>query len=567
MRLTVVILSILALNSACEKPARPPAEQLELRLLYSMHTPGVPKHREELLEILSRASRAGYNGIVLNDFRVSILDHTDPSYLDGLREFSRSAADLGIEVIPSAGSFGWSEGMLYNDPNLVEALPVRDQRLTVRDGVARPDTANLVRNGGFEVAPGDEPAAWDQLDWMDATQIDSDHALTGRRSLLLEDTPPNWRGLPNARVMQEIDVRPWTPYRASMWVKTQDFRGAYGIRLFAMVDGEILEASDLGAKPTQPWTQYNVVINPRNHDRIELYAGVWGGSDGSVWIDDIRFEETAFVNLVRREGAELTVRAEDGTVYEEGRDYARLIDPLMGQHTAPGRFDRYHPPPLLRRTANSRIQPGETLSVSYYHAVTAKHGQATVCLNHPAVYELFEKEVRALAEVYSPRALLLGHDEILAANWCGSCRRDGRSAGELLAENVRRCVEISRKVMPEVKFFVWNDMFDPHHNAHDSFALVNGDLGGSWKGLPDGVTILNWNRTSTRPRSIEFFARNASPQVITGYYDGRPPLILQQLTAGPGRESIVGAMYATFARDFSQIEQFARDAWGGGSAR
>ena len=192
MRLTVVILSILALNSACEKPARPPAEQLELRLLYSMHTPGVPKHREELLEILSRASRAGYNGIVLNDFRVSILDHTDPSYLDGLREFSRSAADLGIEVIPSAGSFGWSEGMLYNDPNLVEALPVRDQRLTVRDGVARPDTANLVRNGGFEVAPGDEPAAWDQLDWMDATQIDSDHALTGRRSLLLEDTPANW---------------------------------------------------------------------------------------------------------------------------------------------------------------------------------------------------------------------------------------------------------------------------------------------------------------------------------------------------------------------------------------
>ena len=86
-------------------------------------------------------------------------------------------------------------------------------------------------------------------------------------------------------------------------------------------------------------------------------------------------------------------------------------------------------------------------------------------------------------------------------------------------------------------------------------------------GLPDGVTILNWNRTSTRPRSIEFFARNASPQVITGYYDGRPPLILQQLTAGPGRESIVGAMYATVARDFSQIAQFARDAWGGGSAR
>ncbi len=36
-------------------------------------------------------------------------------------------------------------------------------------------------------------------------------------------------------------------------------------------------------------------------------------------------------------------------------------------------------------------------------------------------------------------------------------------------------------------------MFDPHHNAVKDFYLVNGDLTGSWEGLPQDTIILNWN--------------------------------------------------------------------------
>ena len=565
MRQLLFIFAFLALNTACEKQVRPPAEQLEMRLLYSMHNPGFPNQREELVDILSRAGRVGYNGVVLNDFRVSILDPSDPAYLEGLSDFGERAAKLGIEVIPSAGSFGWSESLLYSDPNLVEAMPVRDQRLQVENGVARPAAGDLVKNGGFEDASGDDLASWTPMD-RGAVRISRTEHLVGRHAVLLQDIPRNWLGHRNGRLLQQIEVKPWTQYRASMWVKTQGATGSAGIRLFAMADDAVLTASDLNARPTQPWTNYNVIINPREHERIDLYVGIWGGGDGAVWIDDIRLEETAFVNLVRREGAELVVRGDNGVVYQEERDYVRLADPRMGRHTAPGRFDRYHPPPLLRLTADSAIQEGETLVVSYYHAVTAKRRQATVCLNHPAVYDLFEKEVRALKEALQPRSLLLGHDEILAANWCGSCRRQGRTAGELLAENLRTCTKIARAILPDAKFFVWNDMFDPHHNARTGFALVNGDLTGSWEGLPEGATVLNWNRMPSRSRSIDFFGSRGYPQVIVGFYDGRPPAISQQLAAGHGRETIVGAMYATFRRDFSQIERFASDAWGGAAA-
>ena len=35
--------------------------------------------------------------------------------------------------------------------------------------------------------------------------------------------------------------------------------------------------------------------------------------------------------------------------------------------------------------------------------------------------------------------------------------------------------------------YVWNDMFDPFHNAVNDYYLVRGDLKGSWEGLPKDV--------------------------------------------------------------------------------
>lgn len=553
--------ALLAVLAACASSVPPPA-QLEHRLVYALANPGVARQRAELLTVLRRARSHGYDGVVLNDFRASILEHVGADYVEGLRTFRSEAESLGIEVIPSTGPFGWSEAMLYNDPNLVEAMPVRGQPLVVEGGEAGLDSANLLRDPGFEDVEGGRFAQWDLMDRPGVAVHVGERTRSGARSMLVHEIPEDWRGKVKARVMQRVEVRPWTQYRASMWVKTEDFTASWAIRLFGAVGRGLLSDDELRVPPTQDWTRYDVLLNSRDNDRLELYAGVWAGGSGRMWIDDLRLEETAFVNLVRREGAGLVVSDADGTVYEEGRDFERLVDPLMGRNGAPGRFDRWHQPPSLRIVPGSRIRDGDELLVDYSHAVTAKDKQATVCLDHPRVYELFEREVRALVEIYRPRALLVAHDEILVAGWCGSCRREGRTAGALLAESLRRCAEIARRVDPGIELWFWNDMVDPHHNAVPRFSLINGDLAGSWTGLPRDAVILNWNRTPRRPQSLRFFASLGLRQVLAGYYEGRDPAIRKQLAAPGLGSSIRGVMYATFTKDFSRLEEFAEQAWG-----
>jgi hypothetical protein len=113
-------------------------------------------------------------------------------------------------------------------------------------------------------------------------------------------------------------------------------------------------------------------------------------------MDDLVMEETAFVNLLRRDGCPLIVTGEDGTIYEEGRDFAELIDPQMGQTPWEGNFDVFHAPPVLTIPGGSRISEGDTLRVSFYHTVTIYDGQVTCCLANPAVFQILEQQVHSV---------------------------------------------------------------------------------------------------------------------------------------------------------------------------
>lgn len=114
---------------------------------------------------------------------------------------------------------------------------------------------------------------------------------------------------------------------------------------------------------------------------------------------------------------------------------------------------------------------------------------------------------------------------------------------------------------PLKQLWFWSDMFDPHHNAVKDFFLINGDLAGSWEGLPRDAIIVNWN--SGKPReSLPFFAGRGHKQVLAGYYDGRADSIRGWLAAGKGVTGIDGAMYTTWRHDFHQLEACAEFAWG-----
>jgi hypothetical protein len=106
-------------------------------------------------------------------------------------------------------------------------------------------------------------------------------------------------------------------------------------------------------------------------------------------------------------------------------------------------------------------------------------------------------------------------------------------------------------------------MFDPYHNAAAGpFYLVNGELVGSWEGLPKEMLIVNWN--SGKPeKSLPFFSGRGHANVLAGFYDHDPAAIKRWQTAGRETNSAVtGVMYTTWRNDFSKLEDFAQHAWG-----
>jgi hypothetical protein len=150
----------------------------------------------------------------------------------------------------------------------------------------------------------------------------------------------------------------------------------------------------------------------------------------------------------------------------------------------------------------------------------------------------------------------MSHDEIRVLNWDQSCEARHMDAGGILADNVKTCIGILRKVNPGGDIYVWSDMFDPNHNAHANYYLVHGDLTGSWRGLDKDVIIVPWD-FEKRAESLKWFAGLGNRMLIAGYYDGQPERITQWLDAAKQTQAnVIGVMYTTWQHKYGDLETF-----------
>ncbi|MCX7408008.1 MAG: family 20 glycosylhydrolase [Planctomycetales bacterium] len=559
------------------------AEPLELRWVYLQQNLQVAENLPKIEAILRRAAKSGYNGVVLADYKLNILDRVPDHYFKNAAKFRDLCRELKLEIVPTVAGFGYSSGILAHDPNLAEGLPARDVPFIVKAGkvVLDIDGKNLIP-GDFENLKGDAFSGWGFQDEPgQGTFADSTVKHGGKTSLRIE----NAKGVEgNRRVSKPIKVRPWSQFHASVWIKTEDFESAGETKMFAMSPaGRVLSHSNLGVKKDQDWTQHHVVFNTLDSTEVRFYLGAWGCRGGKLWMDDATLIEEPFVNLVRRPGCPLVVKsnstephgasrgfdnapktAKDDssqTTFIEGRDFAELRDPKLGTSPWAGEFDVYHEPPTLTLLPGSQIKDGQKLRVSYYHAVTIYDNQVPCSLTEPKVFEIVEDQVRRVQKLFEPQTYFLSHDEIRVANWSEPDRASGKTAGQQLADNVRRCAEIVRRINPQAKLCIWSDMFDPHHNAVKDFYLVNGDLSGSWEGLPKDTIIMNWNSGKPAP-SLKHFATQGHSQVLAGYYDAPPERIRNWLDTGKDVKGLHGAMYTTWQGNFTDLEKFATAAWG-----
>lgn len=532
----VALLLVLCAAAAFPRPAvvaRPAPDAPELWFYCSTNLL-VDENVAKLEALFARAGAAGYARVLLADSKFSRLDSMEPRYFKNVERAKAAAKKSRLEIVPAVFAIGYSEGLLSHDPNLAEALPVKDEPFVVKGGVARVATP---------------PVSLANVAWKDEVLVAEGGGWRARDP----------KG--NARIVWKLKLAPWRQYHVSVAVETKEFDGE--TRVQALVGEHGLVFSDLGVKPTQERKVHHAVFNTLEFEEVNLYVGAWGASKGELWVGDVKLEEAPLLNVVRRDSAPLEVRRDDGgkagPPLTEGKEFEKLVDPRMGCVPWPGAYEVWHEPPPLR----VKLPDGTRLLASYHHAITVGDGQVMICPSESRTLELLKDEARRIRQLFGNRAWFMSHDEIRVLNQDRSCLRRKLDAGRILSANVIECISIVRQLDPKAELYVWSDMFDPNHNAHADYYLVRGDLAGSWEGLDGGVVIANWN-FEKRDASLAFFAGRGHRQLVAGYYDG-PLEQLERWLASARRVKGVGAfMYTTWQARYDDLERFAETVRRGG---
>ena len=541
---------------------------LPYRWVWTMHNLAADTQVIQLQAVMRRAQATGFNGIVLSDYKFNIIDRMDAHYFANVEKVKATAKELGLDLYPTVCSIGYSNGLLAHDPNLAEGLPVKDALFVARGGHVElsPDPAAHLVNGDFMQFRGNTMTGWDFQDSPGKSSfVDSTALHDGHPSLRWENVGAADPQAGHGRIMQTVSVAPFRQYHLSVWAKTADLEAPEAVRALVLTpDGKSLTfGGEWHLEKTKDWSQYHLVFNSLANRKILVYLGAWGGKGGRLWWNDARLEETGLVNVLRRPGCPLTVQGRDSTLYTEGVDFAPIKDDRMGDVPWDSEFEAWHAPPALKILPKSRIKEGQNLRVSFYATVVPPGGQVTACLSDPKVDTLMRDEITRLNTLFHPKGFFMSHDEIRIANWCETCAARQETPGRLLADNTRRCVVLIRAVSPKSHLFVWSDMFDPSHNAHADYYLVNGTWAGSWEGLARDIAIVNWNQDK-RKESLPFIAGRGHAQILAGYYDGLPQSIRPWLDDANSLKvpGIKGVMYTTWGANYADLEAFAQAAWG-----
>jgi hypothetical protein len=541
--LTASLTLVLGACAGAQRTDGKPEDRLSHRWLFVWRDMSDPAEIDRMIARFPRAQAAGYNGVVF--------DH--PIAPEKAAELKAAAKKHGLKLVVTV--MGGAR-----DRNNMEGVLSRGARFVAHNGVAtfQADNPTKVLNGDFEQAEGDKLAGWTLQDSPGETTF-ADHEVVhgGKTSVRMQDFAKN--DGQHCRVSQPIALQPYRQYHISLWVKAEDLKSAHPEVKVLLPDFESgLSFETFRVEPTQDWRKYDLVFNSLNHTSALLYVGTWGGDRGRFWLDDLAIEEIGLVNVLRRPGTPVTVKGENGTVYEEGKDYQRIVDPNLNP------WRGYHEAPSIKLTADTRIKEGERLRVSYYHSVIIYEDRVTECLSEPTVLEGWKQEVVQVNELLHPDGFMMSHDELRVMNQCALCQSRKMTPGEILADNLRKSAAIIRELRPDAEIWVWNDMFDPMHNAVPSgYYLVNGPLTDSWKDFPKDVGIMNW-QGGLEGKNCQFFADLGLRQILSGYYDGDEDGAAIARWRDNTKEvpGIVGAMYTTWEDKYDAMEVWAKKAWG-----
>ncbi|MBT3376487.1 MAG: hypothetical protein HN742_41565 [Lentisphaerae bacterium] len=501
-------------------------------------------------ETVATAAEHGLNGMLWSGALESV-GRWPADRLALLAKLKTFCAERKVTIIPILWSIGYGTQQ-WRHPHLAAGLPCTDVPFAVAGNAATlvPDASLALENGGFEVFKGDKMQGYTFHDKPGTVSFaDTVVRHGGLASLRMEAVGANEHG--HARVMQKVAVRPHRHYRFTCWVRTAELESVSAFKIQIYGPKGALVPVTTPIRSTMEWQKLTVHFNSGSHSEVRIYVGLWKGRSGTLWLDDFSVKECGPVNVLRRPGTPISVRNDDGTItYEEGRDFLPIKDDRFNS-----RRPREDDVPITL-APGSRIQDGQRLRVSWYHPLFVMRSQVSTCMSEPALYDYFRESAAALATHLGSGKWFLSMDEIRAGGSCAACKARGLTMAQILGECVSQQRAIIRGVDPDADIYIWSDMFDPNHNAHGDYYLVDGDFTDAWKALPKDIVVSCW-RHSTRDKSMRFFAENGFKTQAAAYYDTDTlDTCRDWLKTANETPNCTGIMYTTWRKKYGLLADF-----------
>ena len=522
-------------------------EPFEDRWVYVSRNLTKPEHVKEVADIVKTAKSVDLNGML---FACGVERwNTWPADRKArLAEVKRICDEAGVEIIPII----WNVGYGGYDLAYAAALPCTNVPFAVKGGKAvfSGGGADAFANPGFDDPPK-KPNVAPGWAWTDkpgtVSFIDTDVKSGGAASLRLENYGDYPHG--HGRACHLLKVGPFGRYRVSCKIKTDGVVPASGLQLQVYTkDGQSVASRRPGIASTQDWTRVECTFDAAGRSEFRVYAGIWGGKSGRFWLDDFEVEDVGCSPPLLREGLPFTVRdAKTGAELHAGVDYE-----LPPQSVWNKKWDSFR---ILRADA-PETREGTELVANYWTAAVVASSQHPCCMSAPALYDYYRTSAAAVKEALNPRKWFLSMDEIRAGGTCPLCLARGLDMAHQLGECLARQREIIKSVRPDAQIYVWSDMIDPAHNAHDNYFACRGTFEGAWELVPKDLVISCWYGKK-HDVSMPFFAERGFRTQAAAYYDADDlegcRAWLETCRRTPG---CTGIMYTTWRNKYKLLAPF-----------
>jgi len=466
---------------------------------------------------LDKIHSLGINTVILHNKHFFDLD--DDFYREKVKDIFNYAQSLGMELIPELQSFGAAEYILKKYPQAAEGISAQDEEFKfVKDAALPVIPAEIkIKNSGFEQGK----AGWVfGKDWqLDIDCHSGKYAAkidfignAKRRSSMLKSAEYKAKGnsIYSLQFYARSQINAGSPPAVRVVELTRDSR--WITQHFLYINSEEWQYKELNFKTS------------RQCEKLYIYANVWEGS-ARAWLDDIRLLrlDSALINIIISDQVKpVIVSSDTKEIFRENEDYGitgpQLSFPYPG-NSAPFK---------ISRIPGGKIKNGQRVRVSYDYVVrlvSFADWSIPYCPFEPQTYAVMEKTIKNVIEMLNPDFISLGHDEIRGLNRDMRCRRQHMSNAEVLAYDINRLDAIIKKYSKTTRMLVWDDMFNPWHNAKKDYQLefggVQGETASALDKIYKDVIFLIWwgddkDWLSKMKNSPDFFEKKGFDYFVVG---------------------------------------------------